>query len=44
MGEPLAEEYKRCLDPFVALTMAAAVTTDLVVGTGVALLAERSRS
>ena len=41
MGEPLAEEYKRCLDPFVALTMAAAVTTDLVVGTGVALLAER---
>jgi alkanesulfonate monooxygenase SsuD/methylene tetrahydromethanopterin reductase-like flavin-dependent oxidoreductase (luciferase family) len=41
MGEPLAEEYKRCLDPFVALTMAAAVTTDLVLGTGVALLAER---
>ncbi len=41
MGDPIAEEYKRCLDPFVALAMAAAVTTTLRVGTGIALLAER---
>lgn len=40
-GEPLAEEYKRSLDPFVALAMAAAVTTKLRVGTGIALVAER---
>lgn len=41
MGEPLPEEYLRCLDPFVALAMIAAVTTTLRVGTGIALLAER---
>ncbi len=41
MGEPLAEEYLRCLDPFVAMAMATAVTTTLRVGTGIALLAER---
>ena len=41
MGEPLAEEYRRCLDPFVALGMITAVTTTLRVGTGIALLAER---
>ena len=41
MGEPLAEEYKRCLDPFVALAMAAAVTERLRLGTGIALMAER---
>ena len=41
MGDPIAEEYKRCLDPFVAMAMAAAVTTTLRVGTGIALLAER---
>lgn len=41
MGEPLAEEYRRCLDPFVTLGMAAAVTSTLRLGTGVALLAER---
>lgn len=40
-GDPLAEEYKRCLDPFVALAMAAAVTSTLRIGTGIALLAER---
>lgn len=40
-GEPLAEEYKRCLDPFVALTAAAAVTERLRVGTGIALVAQR---
>jgi probable F420-dependent oxidoreductase len=37
----LAEEYKRTLDPFVALGMAAAVTERLVVGTGVCLVAQR---
>jgi probable F420-dependent oxidoreductase len=36
----LAEEYKRTLDPFVALAMAAAVTERLVVGTGVCLVAQ----
>ncbi|MEZ5204789.1 MAG: TIGR03619 family F420-dependent LLM class oxidoreductase [Acidimicrobiales bacterium] len=41
MGEPIAEEYKRCLDPFVAMGMIAAVTERLRVGTGIALLAER---
>lgn len=40
-GEPLPEEYKRTLDPFVALAMAAAVTTRLRVGTGIALPAQR---
>jgi probable F420-dependent oxidoreductase len=40
-GEPLAEEYYRSLDPFVALTAAAAVTERLKVGTGIALVAQR---
>ncbi len=40
-GEPLAEEYKRSLDPFVVLTAAAAVTARLRVGTGIALVAQR---
>lgn len=40
-GEPLAEEYRRTLDPFVALTAAAAVTTTLRVGTGICLVAQR---
>ncbi len=41
-GEPeLAEEYKRTLDPFVALAACAAVTTRLIVGTGVCLVAQR---
>jgi probable F420-dependent oxidoreductase len=37
----LAEYYARSLDPFVALTMAAAVTERLRVGTGVCLVAQR---
>jgi probable F420-dependent oxidoreductase len=41
MGEPLAEEYRRCLDPFVTLGMVVAVTHKLRVGTGIALMAER---
>jgi probable F420-dependent oxidoreductase len=37
----LREEYKRTLDPFVALTAAAACTERLVVGTGICLVAQR---
>jgi probable F420-dependent oxidoreductase len=37
----LREEYKRTLDPFVALAMAAAVTDRLLVGTGICLVAQR---
>jgi probable F420-dependent oxidoreductase len=37
----LREEYKRTLDPFVALAMAAAATERLVVGTGICLVAQR---
>ncbi len=37
----LREEYKRTLDPFVALGMAAAATERLVVGTGICLVAQR---
>jgi probable F420-dependent oxidoreductase len=37
----LREEYKRTLDPFVALTAAATVTERLVVGTGICLVAQR---
>jgi probable F420-dependent oxidoreductase len=37
----LAEEYKRTLDPFVALAAAAAVTTTIRLGTGICLVAER---
>lgn len=40
-GEPLAEEYKRSLDPFVAMAMMAAVTERVRMGTGIALMAER---
>ena len=36
----LAEEYKRSLDPYVALGAAASVTTKLRLGTGVALVAQ----
>ncbi len=39
--EELAEEYKRSLDPFISLAAAAAVTTRLRLGTGVALAAQR---
>jgi probable F420-dependent oxidoreductase len=40
-GGDLPEEYQRTLDPFVALTVAAAVTTQLELMTGVCLLAQR---
>lgn len=39
-GEPLPEEYFRTHDPFVALGAAAAVTTNLTVGTGICLVAQ----
>ncbi len=39
--EKLPEEYSRTLDPFVALSAAAAVTTHLVLGTGICLVAQR---
>lgn len=41
MGEPLPPYYERCLDPFVALTAAAAATDRLRVGTAICLLAQR---
>lgn len=37
----LPEEYRRCLDPLVALAAAAAVTTRLRLGTGILLPAQR---
>lgn len=39
--EVLAEEYRRTLDPFIALMAAASVTTTLRLGTGIALPAQR---
>lgn len=39
-GPDLPEEYKRTLDPFVALTAAAAATSTLRVGTGICLVAQ----
>jgi probable F420-dependent oxidoreductase len=39
-GSELPEEYRRTLDPFVALSAAAARTERLVVGTGVCLVAQ----
>jgi len=39
-GGELAEEYKRSLDPYVALGAAASVTTKLRLGTGVSLVAQ----
>jgi probable F420-dependent oxidoreductase len=39
--EVLPEQYRRCLDPLVALTAAAMVTERLRVGTGVCLVAQR---
>jgi probable F420-dependent oxidoreductase len=41
MGEPLPEEYRRTLDPFVALGTMAAVTERLRFGTGICLVAQR---
>lgn len=40
-GGPLPEEYRRLLDPFVALTAAAAVTTRIELITSLCLLAQR---
>jgi len=39
--EVLAEEYKRTVDPFVALGAAAAVTSSIRLGTGICLVAQR---
>ncbi|MBV8951054.1 MAG: LLM class F420-dependent oxidoreductase [Actinobacteria bacterium] len=39
-GEDLAEEYRRTLDPFVALAAAAACTERITLGTGVCVLAQ----
>ena len=40
-GGPLPKEYSHTLDPFVALTAAAAATRRLRVGTGICLVIER---
>src|SRR3954453_15569799 len=40
-GGELPRRYYRTLGPFVALTAAAAVTSQLVLGTGIALLPQR---
>ena len=40
-GGELPRRYYRTLDPFVALTAAAAVTSRLLLGTGIALLPQR---
>ncbi len=39
-GEPLPKEYSHTLDPFISLTVAAAATTKLKVGTGICLVIE----
>lgn len=41
MGEPLPEQYRRTLDPFVALTIAATATGSMKLGTGICLVAQR---
>ncbi len=38
--QELADEYRRCLDPWVALAAAAAVTSRIRLGTGIALVAQ----
>ncbi|MEP6624450.1 MAG: TIGR03619 family F420-dependent LLM class oxidoreductase, partial [Acidimicrobiia bacterium] len=40
-GDTLAEEYKRTLDPLVALAAAAAVADRIVLGTGICVVAQR---
>jgi probable F420-dependent oxidoreductase len=40
-GAPVAEMYKRSLDPFVTLGACAAATSTLRIGTGICLLIER---
>ena len=39
-GPELPDEYRRTLDPFVALSLAAAVTQELRLGTGICLVAQ----
>jgi probable F420-dependent oxidoreductase len=39
-GDELAEEYKRSLDPYIALAAAASVTQKIRLGTGIALVAQ----
>src|SRR5919107_173471 len=41
MGEPLPEEYRRTVDPFVALATMAAATERVRFGTGICLVAQR---
>jgi probable F420-dependent oxidoreductase len=41
MGEPLPEQYRRTMDPFLALTVAAGTTHRIRLGTGICLVAER---
>jgi probable F420-dependent oxidoreductase len=40
-GNELAEEYKRTLDPLVALSAAAAATDRILLGTGICVVAQR---
>jgi probable F420-dependent oxidoreductase len=40
-GGPIPRKYYRTLDPFVALTAAAVVTENLLLGTGIALVPQR---
>ncbi len=40
-GEPLAQEYRRTMDPFVSLAAAASVTSRIRLGTGICLVAQR---
>ena len=40
-GDELAGEYKRTLDPLVALSAAAAVTERILLGTGICVVAQR---
>ena len=40
-GGDLPEPYKKMMDPYVSLMAAAAATTTLRIGTGIALLMER---
>lgn len=40
-GGDMPEPYKRMMDPYISLMAAASVTTDLKLGTGIALLLER---
>jgi probable F420-dependent oxidoreductase len=41
LGTELPDEYKRTVDPFVALASAAAVTSRIRLGTGICLVAQR---